>query len=122
MSEDTASDPVPDPDSSIDATEGDDAVSVGPPVAVLAGAALCVLVGILLVFPGSFATHVAGYVASPMVAILLVGLYRRLDLRRRLSAGYRPNPAIARVIPVILVIAFVVAAVHVWAIATEVAS
>lgn len=122
MSEDTESDPVPDPERSIDVAEVDEAGAIGPPIAVLAGAALCVLVGIVLVFPGSFATHVAGYVASPLVAILLVGLYRRLDLRRRLSAGYRPNPSIARVIPLILVVAFVVAAVHVWAIATEVAS
>lgn len=115
---------APDPGGAAPISGGTDGVgsTTGPPVAILGGAALCVLVGVVLLVPGTFAAHVAGYVASPLVAILLVGLFRRVDLRRRLAPAYRPAPTVARAIPVILVVAFVVAALHVWAIATEVAS
>ncbi len=99
-----------------------EAEATGPPVLLLVAAGACVLVGALLLAVGSFGANVAGYVVASLLTIVLIGVYRRLDLIRRLSAGYRAVPQVRRVVPVLLVGAFVVAGVHVWAIATEVAS
>jgi len=57
-----------------------------------------------------------------VVVILAVGLFRRVDVQRRLSPGYRPSGLVGRLIPVLLVAAFLVTGAHVWAIATELAS
>ncbi|WCO65985.1 hypothetical protein PO878_15905 [Iamia majanohamensis] len=94
----------------------------GPPLVLLALAGVCVAAGAGLLLVGTFAANVAGYLVASLLTIVLVGVYRRVDLIRRLSPGYRPAPAARRVVPVLLVAAFVVAGVHVWAIATEVAS
>ena len=94
----------------------------GPPLVLLVAAGLCVVVGAALLVVGSFAANLAGYVVASLVTIVLIGIYRRTDLIRRLSPGYRPRPELRRVVPVVLLAAWVVAGVHVWAIATEVAS
>lgn len=107
---DVDTDPEADPD------------AVGPPITLLGVAAACVLIGAVLLFAGSFVANIAGYVVASLFTIVLVGIYRRVDLARRLAPGYRPVPRVRRVVPVVLVGAFLVAGVHVWAIATEVAS
>lgn len=96
----------------------------GPPFMFLGLAALCVAVGgALIPTPqAELGAHVIGYLTATVLAIVLVGLFRRFDLSRRLTPGYRPRPISGRLIPVLLVVAFAVAAVHVWAIATELAS
>ncbi len=99
-----------------------DAGPTGPPVVLLATAGACVLAGVALLLVGTFAANVAGYLVASLLTIVLVGVYRRVDLIRRLSPSYRPAPRVRRVVPVLLVLAFVVAGFHVWAIATEVAS
>jgi hypothetical protein len=96
--------------------------ATGPPLAVLLLALLTVVLGAALMPLDAMAGHVAGYVAAPVLTILLVGVYRRADLARRLEAGYRARPGAGRLATVVLVAAFGVAAVHVWAIATELAS
>lgn len=99
-----------------------DAATTGPPLLFLATAGACVLVGGGLLAIDTFTANVAGYLVASLLTILLVGLFRRVDLIRRLSAGYRPVAQVRRAITLLLVLAFVVAGVHVWAIATEVAS
>lgn len=96
--------------------------TTGPPVVILAVAAIGILAGIALLLVGSLAANVAGYVLSSVVVILAVGLFRRVDLQRRLSSGYTPSTSAGRLIPLLLVAAFVVTGCHVWAIATELAS
>lgn len=100
---------------------GDEAAT-GPPVIILMLAVVFVIVGAALVPLDDFGIHVTGYVISSVLTILAVGVYRRVDLTRRLSTGYRPRPILRRVVTVVLVGSFVVAGLHVWSIATELAS
>jgi hypothetical protein len=65
---------------------------------------------------------VLGYVVASILAILLVGMFRRFDLSRRRAPGYRPRPSVGRLATVVLLAGFVVAGFHVWSIATELAS
>ena len=106
------------------ASEPDGAVDVrnGPPVLFLLTAALCVVAGAALAPLDDFGAHVLGYVAASVLAIVLVGLFRRVDLTRRLAPGYHARAGVGRIVTVLLLAAFAVAAVHVWAIATELAS
>lgn len=104
-----------------DAGGGDDAAT-GPPVAILAVAGACVVAGAALLLTSALPLHVVGYVLASLVTIVSVGIFRRVDLRLRLSRGYRPRPGVSRAIPVLLVGSFLVTAGHVWAIATELAS
>lgn len=96
--------------------------ATGPPLIILFLAVVCVIVGAGLVPIDDFGIHVMGYVISSIVTILAIGVFRRVDLGRRLSTQYRPRPALRRVVPVVLIASFVVAGLHVWAIATELAS
>lgn len=94
----------------------------GPPVLFLALAALCVVTGAALVPMDELSFHVVGYLTSSVLAIVLVGLFRRFDLSRRLVPGYRARRGLGRLVTVVLLAAFVVASFHVWSIATEQAS
>jgi len=94
----------------------------GPPVLFLLLAGLCVVTGAALVPIDDFGAHVLGYVTASVLAIVLVGLFRRFDLTRRLAPGYRTRAGVGRLVTVLLLAAFAVAAVHVWAIATELTS
>lgn len=96
--------------------------TTGPPLIVLFVATVFVVVGLALVPLEGMGVHVLGYVVASVLTILAIGVYRRLDLTRRLSPGYRPRPGVRRAVPVLLVAAFAVAAFHVWSIATELAS
>jgi len=94
----------------------------GPPLVFLVLGALCVATGAALLGQQETAGHVVGYVASSVLVIVLVGLFRRFDLSRRITPGYRPRPGTGRLVTVLLLAAFAVSAVHVWSIATELAS
>jgi hypothetical protein len=94
----------------------------GPPLLFLVLAALCVATGAGLVGQDELGAHVLGYLTASVLAIVLVGLFRRFDLSRRLAPGYRARRGVGRIVTVVMLAAFVVAGVHVWAIATELAS
>ena len=94
----------------------------GPPVLILALAALCVATSGVLITQDAMTAHVLGYVVASILAILLVGMFRRFDLSRRREPGYRPQPNVGRLATVVLLAGFVVAGFHVWSIATELAS
>ena len=94
---------------------------VRPPTSllVLAGAAIVLSVALLLV-PG-LPAELAGYLLASLVAISLVGLFRRNDLRRRQSPHYTPQPGLTRWAGALALVGVVVAGVHTWSIATTLA-
>ncbi len=94
----------------------------GPPVLFLVLAGLCVATGVGLLGQDDQGAHVLGYVTASVLSIVLIGLFRRFDLSRRLTPGYVPRPGMGRVVSILLIAGFAVAGVHVWAIATELAS
>lgn len=94
---------------------------VGPPIPLLAAALASLLVSILLVPSDGIALHVVGYATGALVPILLVGLIRRVDLDRRRSAHYLASPLVQPGQAVVLVGSLVVALLHMWPIATELA-
>jgi hypothetical protein len=97
----------------------------GPPVLFLVLAGLCVATGVTLLVQGDQAdqgVHVLGYLSSSVLAIVQIGLFRRFDLSRRLTPGYVPRPGMGRAVTVLLLAGFAVAGLHVWALATELAS
>lgn len=100
--------------------------SAGPPDApsraprpLLSAAAFCVGVSAVLLVPAVFAVHSLGYVLSSFVTIGLVAAYRRVDLERRGQPGYRAQPRLAMAATALAVAGVLVAALHVWWIATE---
>jgi UPF0716 family protein affecting phage T7 exclusion len=94
---------------------------VRPPASLLVVAACCVgASAALLALPGLL-THVVGYVLGSVVAIALVGLYRRTDVQRRQHALYLPRASLTRYAGVIAALGVVAAALHTWSIATELA-
>lgn len=95
---------------------------VGPPFLILALGFLSVLVSVPLVPIDSGTAHVIGYLAGALVPILLIGIVRRIDLDRRRSPFYRPRPVFGTAIVVLAVLAVVAAGLHIWPVATELAS
>ena len=96
--------------------------TTGPPLGVLALATASVVISLVLVVPDTFAAHVLGYALASLPPIVGVGLFRRLDLTRRVSPYYVPQPLVDRLIPGLLVLALVAVVAHIWPIATELAS
>lgn len=95
---------------------------VGPPVGLLAAAAVSVAAS-LAMFPVTLLPfHVVGYLLASFVTISLVALYRASVQRRRRNPYYSPRPALRRGATLLLVLGTVVAGVHVWVIATHLAS
>ena len=89
---------------------------------VLALGFACALASLALVPTDDLALHVAGYLIGSMIPILIVGVARRADLDRRRSARYRANGSFRIGLVALAVVALVAAALHVWPIATELAS
>ena len=96
--------------------------TVGPPMLVLGLGVASAVTSLALVPRDEVAVHVAGYVIGSLVPILLVGIARRVDLDRRRSAHYQVNGLFRLGLIVLAVLALVAAALHVWPIATELAS
>ncbi len=98
------------------------AAKVGPPVLLLGLGYASVLASLPLLTFDAIAPHIVGYVAGSLIPILVVGFVRRIDLARRRSPNYVPNRFAQRATVVLAVAAVVAAGLHVWPIATELAS
>lgn len=96
--------------------------TVGPPLLLLGVGYLCVAVGLLQVGADGVGRHLLGYVVGAVVPILLVGIVRHTDLDRRRSPHYAGSTLLRPGLILLAVAALVVAALHVWPIATEWAS
>lgn len=95
---------------------------IAPPVGLLVTAAMTVGISVAL-FPLSLiSTHVIGYVLGSFVTITLVALYRSTAQRRRRNPYYSPRPGLRRGATLVLAAGTIVAAAHVWVIATHLAS
>lgn len=66
--------------------------------------------------------HVLGYVAGALIPILVIGVVRRVDLDRRRSPYYVPRSGLPTALVVLAIAAVIAAGLHVWPIATELAS
>jgi chromate transport protein ChrA len=95
---------------------------VGPPMLMLGLGFLSVLVSVPLVPTDSNVLHVLGYVAGALVPILMIGLIRRADLDRRRSPFYTPVRYFGPALAVLAVLAVLAAGLHVWPVATGLAS
>lgn len=95
---------------------------VGPPLLLLALGFASVLVSLPLVAADGIPAHVVGYVTGVLIPILIIGLVRRVDLDRRRSPYYVPRPIVQPALVTLAVAAVVAAGLHIWPIATELAS
>ncbi|MCB0976523.1 MAG: hypothetical protein KDB02_03605 [Acidimicrobiales bacterium] len=89
---------------------------------ILALGFVSVLVSIPLIPADSGAAHVIGYVAGALVPIVVVGFVRRMDLDRRRSPFYVPQRMFRTAVVALAVLAVIAAGLHVWPLATELAS
>ena len=95
---------------------------VGPPMLILGLGFASALASLALAGADDVAVHVAGYLIGAMVPILVVGISRRIDLDRRRSPYYAANGLFRLGLGVLAVVAMVAALLHIWPIATELAS
>lgn len=94
-----------------------------PPVLIVGLGFLSVAVSVLLLASESKSSvHLIGYGTGVIVPILLVGLARRIDLDRQRHPDYEAVPTFSKAIVLLVVLALVAAALHVWPLATEWAS
>jgi hypothetical protein len=98
------------------------ATKVGPPVLLLGLGYASILASLPLLSFDTIPPHIVGYVTGSLIPILVVGFVRRIDLGRRRSPYYVPNPLVQRATVLLAVLAVVAAGLHVWPIATELAS
>ncbi|WP_426571599.1 hypothetical protein [Aquihabitans sp. McL0605] len=66
--------------------------------------------------------HVVGYVTGALIPIVIIGLVRRIDLDRRRSPYYVVASWLQPAMVVLAIAAVVAAGLHVWPVATELAS
>lgn len=66
--------------------------------------------------------HVVGYIAGALVPILVLGVVRRVDLERRRNPSYVASSIFPPLLVLLAVLALVAAGLHIWPIATELAS
>lgn len=95
---------------------------VGPPLLILGLGYASILVSLPLIAFDSVGAHVVGYVTGALIPILVIGFVRRIDLERRRSPYYEASKLLSPAIAVLGVAAVVAAGLHVWPIATELAS
>lgn len=95
---------------------------VGPPLALIGAGFASVLLSLLAVGRTGIGVHVAGYVGGAVVPIVLVGVVRRTDLDRRRSPGYVARRFVPPALLVLLLLSLLAAGLHVWPIATELAT
>jgi hypothetical protein len=94
----------------------------GPPMLLLGLGFASILVSLPLVAFDSIPPRLVGYVTGSLIPILVLGFVRRIDLDRRQSPSYRPRAALKPAVAALAVLAIVAAGLHVWPIATELAS
>ncbi len=105
-----------------DAPPGSDTSAVGPPLLLVALGYASVLASLPLIAADGIPAHVVGYVTGALIPILMIGFVRRVDLARRRSPYYLPKSWLQPALVVLAVAAIVAAGLHVWPIATELAS
>lgn len=81
-----------------------------------------VLVSLPLILSSGVGPHVLGYVTGGLVPILVIGLVRRIDLDRRRSPDYRSVGLLRPALGTLAVLAVAAALLHIWPLATELAS
>jgi hypothetical protein len=96
--------------------------TVGPPLAIIVLGFVSQAASVVLLTVGSSRSHVIGYLVGTVVPLVLIGFVRRADLDRRRSPFYVANSLVGPALVVMAVAAMVLAGVHVWAIATDLAS
>ena len=95
---------------------------VGPPLLILGLAFLLVVASAVLLVVEGTTSHVVGYLVGSVVPLLLIGFFRRTDLDRRRSPFYVPSRVVRPALAVLAIAALVLAGLHVWPIATDIAS
>lgn len=95
---------------------------VGPPLLILGLGFLSWLVSGVLIPIDADAAHVLGYLTGALIPIVITGLARRIDLDRRRSPFYAPKRAFGTGLVVLAALAVVAAGLHVWPLATGLAS
>ncbi|MCU1371745.1 MAG: hypothetical protein JWO77_2939 [Ilumatobacteraceae bacterium] len=95
---------------------------VGPPLLLVALGFASVLVSLPLIAVDGVPAHVIGYVTGALIPILIIGIVRRVDLDRRRSPYYVPQGLLRPALVALAVVALVAALLHIWPIATELAS
>ncbi len=95
---------------------------VGPPMLVLGLGFASAIASFALVGSDELSMRVVAYVIGSLIPILVIGLSRRIDLDRRRSPHYEASSLFRLGLIVLAVVAMVAAALHVWPIATELAS
>lgn len=95
---------------------------MGPPLLILALGFASVAVSLPLLPADGIGPHVVGYVTGGLLPILVVGLVRRIDLDRRRNHRYQAKGIVAPALVVLLVLAMITAGLHIWPIATELAT
>lgn len=95
---------------------------VGPPVLLLALGFASVLASLPLISLDGIPIHIVGYVTGALVPIIIIGLVRRTDLDRRRSPHYIARPAFGTALAVLAALSIIAAGLHVWPIATELAT
>lgn len=101
---------------------GADEGTVGPPLLILALGFASVAVSLPLLSAEGITPHVVGYLTGGLLPILVVGLVRRIDLDRRRNHRYEAKALLSPALVVLLVAAMVMAGLHIWPIATELAT
>lgn len=96
--------------------------SVGPPLLILALGFAAVVVSLPLLSADGIAPHAVGYFIGALLPIVVVGLVRRIDLDRRRNHRYQAKALLSPALVVLLVAAMVMAGLHIWPIATELAT
>jgi len=92
-----------------------------PPVGLLVLGLGAVVVSGATVGSRGLAGHGAGYVLGSVVTIGCVGLFHRIDRQRRQQPLYEPHRFLTRYAGLVVALGIVVAAMHTWWIATELA-
>lgn len=88
-------------------------------VPLLIAAAIMVGFSALLLLVDGVWWHLIGYLFGTVLTIGLITVFRRDDMDKRSRATYVPRPALSAIAIGIIVVGFLVAVVHVWALATE---
>ncbi|HWJ60521.1 MAG TPA: hypothetical protein VNS19_01010 [Acidimicrobiales bacterium] len=96
--------------------------TVGSPLLLVGLGYLSVLASLPLITADGIPAHVVGYVVGALIPILIIGIVRRVDLNRRRSPYYVPWGYLQPALVVLAIAAVVAAGLHVWPIATELAS
>ena len=98
------------------------AEALRPPIVLVIGAAALLVASIALFVLGDrIWAHMAGYVLSTFLLIGLVARYRWAVVRLRANRSYAHKPTLDRIATALVVAGIVVAAFHVWPIATDLA-